>query len=155
MMWILLIFFTISDVFSREPHPFASDGCTLVPDGTFRDPDRWRDCCVGHDLRLWGGGTNDQRLKADEDLRSCLKERANPLIAQLYFLGVRLGARSPWKISSKKWGNAWGPTFSSRRLSQDEIQLLLSALEQMDLSEELRFEYRQLLLDMPENKTNE
>ncbi len=37
--------------------PFTSDGCSLAPDGTLSDVEKWRPCCVAHDKIYWLGGT--------------------------------------------------------------------------------------------------
>ena len=57
--------------------PFVSDGCTMAPDGTFKNPEKWRDCCVEHDLWFWGGGTKEQRQTADKSLKICIQNKSN------------------------------------------------------------------------------
>ena len=97
---------------SYELKPFESDGCSMWPDGNYRQ------CCVEHDRAYHAGGTKEQRRAADEVLRDCvegnvfewLKSRRYSYAtscwlaaryADLVFLGVRLGG-GPWMP-------AWGP----------------------------------------------
>jgi len=49
--------------------PFATDGCTLFPNGTSEYKELWLGCCVKHDRKYWMGGTKAERLKADRELR--------------------------------------------------------------------------------------
>ena len=44
---------------------FKSDGCSLFVDGTFKDRDLWKGCCVEHDVAYWQGGTKKERKQAD------------------------------------------------------------------------------------------
>lgn len=66
----------------KIPASFKSDGCTMVPDFNFRQ------CCRLHDYAL-----NDSDISshaADVMLRECISDNANPIIAWVYFIGVRL-----------------------------------------------------------------
>lgn len=60
-----------------------TDGCTIVPDFDFRG------CCVTHDICYETGGSSRDRLRCDLDLRNCIADRGHPLLAQIYFAGVR------------------------------------------------------------------
>lgn len=40
-----------------ELSSFTSDGCSLFIDGTFENPELWKDCCFKHDIAYWKGGT--------------------------------------------------------------------------------------------------
>jgi hypothetical protein len=144
---MIFMFFSLSDVHAQDPIRFSSDGCTLSPDGTMREPEKWKECCVAHDLSLWGGGTKSERKLADLALKSCLEVKANKLIAQIYWIGVRLGNLSPWKIPTKRWGNAWGENAGYRNLSHDEIELLIRELDHIDIAIELKDSYRSDLLN--------
>ena len=144
MIWMIL---ALSLHAQAKPllRPFATDGCTLSPDGTLQRPNLWRPCCVAHDLRLWGGGTQVQRDDADRKLRTCVKELAGSTIADIIWGGVRAGTLSPIRIPSKVWGNAWYDRSGYRELSQHEIQLLIDELPEVDIPETLRDTYRQEL----------
>lgn len=131
---------------SAELRRFESDGCTMSPDGTPRKPRLWRDCCVEHDLRFWGGGTVSEREYADQRLRSCVEAKAGPKVAELFFRGVQLGSLSPWKIPSKRWGNAWFERAGYRELGHAEVGQLLIELERLELTPQQREDFRQELL---------
>ena len=81
-----------------EYDPSKSDGCTLAPDGT------WRQACVDHDRAYFYGGSRADRLAADKKLRSdMIAQGAAPAVAGLYYHGVRAGG-SPLLPSPWKWG---------------------------------------------------
>lgn len=122
--------------------PFSTDGCTLSPDGTPARPSLWRACCVAHDLRLWGGGTREQRDSADLKLRSCVRERAGATVADIIYGGVRAGTYSPIRIPSKVWGNAWYERAGYRVLAPHEVQLLIDQLPELPIPDSLRETYR-------------
>ncbi len=124
-----------------ELRPFATDGCTLSPDGTPRNRTLWRECCVAHDLRLWGGGTKTERVDADEKLFSCVEEKAGRTIAKIFLAGVRLGSHSPYKIPAKVWGNAWYDRSGYRELPSAEILQLIDELPLIDVPAEIREAY--------------
>ncbi len=44
---------------------FSSDGCSLLMDGTFENPELWKECCLTHDIAYWKGGTEENRHEAD------------------------------------------------------------------------------------------
>lgn len=87
--------------------PFRSDGCSLFPDGTIKDRNLWCDCCLEHDIAYWRGGTEEERIKADEALKSCVeKKTGSPELAQVMYQGVRLGG-SPAFLTWYRWGYGW------------------------------------------------
>ena len=70
------------------PADFKSDGCSLFPDGNYRD------CCVEHDKAYYVGGSWQQRLRADSKLFACVTRHAgiqNKLVAPFMWIGVRVG----------------------------------------------------------------
>ncbi len=79
--------------------PFASDGCTLVPDFDFRH------CCVEHDKAYWLGGTPRDRAVADRRLKACISRR-HPFVGAVYYVGVRSFGHRFWP-GNRKWGWAW------------------------------------------------
>lgn len=86
---------------------FASDGCSLFPDGNARDPQLWCECCYQHDLAYWRGGTQEDRLHADEQLRACVKAKTgDAALAQTMFVGVRSGG-APVFPTGYRWGYGW------------------------------------------------
>jgi hypothetical protein len=75
-----------------------SDGCTLSPDGS------WRQACVTHDRAYYYGGSAADRQRADQQLRTdMIAQGASPAVAGLYYAGVRAGGVPgtglPWE-----WG---------------------------------------------------
>ncbi len=86
---------------------FTSDGCSLFPDGSPADPNKWCDCCFRHDIAYWKGGTTGERLQADQTLRDCVQERTgNSALAKMMFDGVRLGGH-PAFPNWYRWGYGW------------------------------------------------
>ena len=84
----------------EPPTKFHTGGCSGAPDFNFHG------CCVTHDLAYWRGGSCRERLEADRVLRSCISDAGHPVLARIYFLGVRVGGapalRTPWR-----WGFGW------------------------------------------------
>ena len=87
--------------------PFTTDGCSSIsPDGTWRDPKKWRHCCVDHDKEYWVGGTKQERWIADKELQKCIAKTGHPKYAKVAFLGVQLGGH-PYSKKSYRWGYGW------------------------------------------------
>jgi hypothetical protein len=87
--------------------PFTTDGCSSFPDRAPVGTADWCHCCLRHDLAYWRGGTADERLKADEDLRSCVQAASGSAeLGDLMFTGVRVGG-TPYSIASYRWGYGW------------------------------------------------
>ena len=98
--------------------PFTTDGCSLFPDRA--GAVEWCDCCLVHDLVYWRGGTEAERLKADEDLRACVaRASGSEVLAGTMFAGVRAGG-SPSLNTPFRWGygRATGKLYEA--LSADE-----------------------------------
>ncbi len=92
--------------------PFRSDGCTFFPDSwdigdgemvSLLPP------CVDHDYAYWVGGTEADRLKADETLRDRVDALGGP--GNLMYWGVRIGGGRAWPVSPMPnrhhWGYGW------------------------------------------------
>ncbi len=87
--------------------PFYTDGCSLVPDGKPGDPRLWCECCFTHDIAYWRGGTEAERLAADEALRACvLHKTGDARLAGAMFEAVRLGG-APVFPNWYRWGYGW------------------------------------------------
>jgi hypothetical protein len=87
--------------------PFTSDGCTLFPDGTPGDHRLWCGCCFAHDIAYWRGGTEAERLRADQALRACVLEKTgDPRVATMMYDGVRLGGSAAFP-NWYRWGYGW------------------------------------------------
>lgn len=90
---------------ASELRPFTTDGCSLFPDRAGGAD--WCHCCVAHDRLYWRGGPADQRLQADQALRSCVRAAANsPALADMMYAGVRLGG-SAYLPTWFRWGYGW------------------------------------------------
>jgi hypothetical protein len=76
--------------------PFTTDGCSLWPDGS------WRQCCLVHDVSYWCGGPS-ARAEVDRELRSCVTAVSNRTNAFLMYAGIRLGG-SRWLPFPWRWG---------------------------------------------------
>jgi hypothetical protein len=76
---------------------------------------------VAHDLAYWRGGTAEERLRADEELRACVAQKTgNPGLANLMFVGVRAGG-GPELATSYRWGYGWPPGRGYQALSPSEL----------------------------------
>jgi hypothetical protein len=143
---LFLLTLICSQVFANDNlTSFTSDGCTLSPDGTPAQPNLWRECCVEHDLWFWGGGTKEQRILADNNLKSCIAEKSSRFISAIYLFGVQVGRLSPFKIKNKKWGNGW--IHSSKRenyftLSKEQVSLILDQLNTIQINPQILLKYR-------------
>lgn len=74
-------------VFVREM--LKPGGCTLVPDFGFRS------CCDQHDRDYTEQVLT--RLEADKRLRDCIRAAGNPVLAEIYFAGVRVFGGVFWR----------------------------------------------------------
>jgi hypothetical protein len=106
--------------------PFTSDGCSAFPDGTFDEKKLWLSCCTAHDLAYWAGGTYEERLQADKELRQCVLTVGKPLVSNLMMAGVRVGG-TPYLPTRFRWGYGWPyprgyKAISAKERLQVEIQ---------------------------------
>ena len=111
---------------------FKSDGCSMFPDGSYYN------CCYVHDVAYWPGGTADERKKADEDLRACVRGiTGSGFLAGLMYWGVRMGG-GPAHDTTYRWGFGWpfpyrsdyGPlTPEERKQVADKTRTLCASLE--------------------------
>ncbi|MBI3774028.1 MAG: FAD-binding oxidoreductase [Gammaproteobacteria bacterium] len=122
LMSVLLSSCTVSPTLKD----FTSDGCSLFPNGTARDPKLWCECCYQHDLAYWRGGTDIERLQADEQLRQCVTSKTgDAALAETMFLGVRSGG-APLFPTGYRWGYGWNygrgyaPLSSSEQAQVDD-----------------------------------
>ena len=80
------------------PLGFKTDGCSMFPDGNYRD------CCVAHDVDYYKGGKG--RRASDKRLYRCVKSKKgwqNKFIAPLMYIGVRVGGVS-FLPTPFRWG---------------------------------------------------
>jgi hypothetical protein len=103
--------------------PFATDGCSLYPDGTSEYRDLWLHCCRRHDRKYWLGGTRAERLKADIELRDCVAAVGQPRIAERMLRGVRAGG-TPYLPTRFRWGYGWRYLRGYKPLTDSEKKLI-------------------------------
>ena len=103
-----------------ELKDFTSDGCSMFPDKSLILEQDWCECCFVHDIAYWKGGTEEERLLADEALRDCVfKQTGNKMLADTIFHGVRLGG-SPYFYNWYRWGYGWSYERKYQPLTHDE-----------------------------------
>lgn len=110
--------------------PFTSDGCSSFPDGTLSDKELWLACCTEHDRAYWQGGTYQQRLDADKELRRCVAEIGEPAIANLMLGGVRVGG-TPIIPTPFRWGYGWDFPRGYGTLTDEEKKMVEEQLNKM------------------------
>ncbi len=104
---IMLLLASVRLSIASDLRDFKSDGCSLFPDGSIRNPAQWCECCFMHDVAYWRGGTGDDRRQADEDLRTCVfKQTGDKVLAKIMYDGVRAGGH-PVFPSWYRWGYGW------------------------------------------------
>ncbi len=116
---------------AEEIKPFTSDGCSAFPDGTIEQKQLWLACCTAHDFSYWQGGTYEERLVADQELKQCVAAVGEPEIAKLMLVGVRVGG-SPYFPTSFRWGYGWSYPRFYKALSPEE-KAQINAIKNNDL----------------------
>ena len=103
---------------------FTSDGCSLFFNGTFEDPELWKECCHKHDLAYWRGGTKEERNQADLAFKECvLKKTGNAELAEIMYQAVLVGG-SPYFPTWYRWGYGWPVGRGYQKLSKEELLLV-------------------------------
>ena len=111
---------------------FTSDGCSLFVDGTFENPELWKECCTRHDIAYWRGGTEKEREKADLVFKSCIeKKTGNSELAELMYKAVRTGGE-PYFPTWYRWGYGWPIGRGYTALSPAEEQMVKSKLKEYE-----------------------
>ncbi len=83
---------------SAVPADFKSDGCSLFPDGNYRE------CCVEHDKAYYVGGSLKERRAADKELYGCVRSKGNSkFLSSIMYIGVRVGGVS-FLPTPFRWG---------------------------------------------------
>ncbi|MGE3611564.1 MAG: FAD-binding oxidoreductase [Bacteriovoracaceae bacterium] len=93
-----------SPVVIPQVNDFYSDGCSMYPDDEkIGGKTSWIHCCFVHDIAYWMGGTSEQRMDADLELKQCVSQVTSKAHGEIVFLGVRMGGgpntKLPWR-----WG---------------------------------------------------
>ena len=109
---------------------FTSDGCSLFIDGTFEDPDLWKECCLKHDIAYWQGGTEEEREAADIAFRECVKKKTgNSELAEVMYQAVRKGG-DPYFPTWYRWGYGWPIGRGYKPLTEGEKKLAKIKIDQ-------------------------
>ena len=132
-LYLLLIFISFFSCSASTLKPFKSDGCSVFPNGTFKQQTLWLSCCEMHDFSYWKGGTYKQRMIADLELKQCVTKLGEPEIALLMLSGVRVGG-TPYLPTSFRWGYGWSYPKGYSVLTLNELK----QIEQLSIP----FEYR-------------
>lgn len=119
-LWTVAMLACCSPAGAADLKDFTSDGCSLFPDGTISDRAKWCECCLRHDIAYWRGGSEAERRKSDEELRSCvLKRTGDETLAETMYLGVRAGGH-PVFPAWYRWAYGWPYGRGYRPLSDEE-----------------------------------
>lgn len=102
---------------------FKTDGCSSFPNGTGKQQELWLSCCISHDEAYWVGGSYQERVNADKDLKDCVAEVGEPEIAQLMLAGVRVGG-TPFLPTTFRWGYGWQYPRLYRELTEQEKEIV-------------------------------
>lgn len=91
------------------------DGCTLAPDLDFTV------CCNAHDIHYWVGGSACERKIVDQNFRECIRDADHPILAEIYYYGVRLGG-TPYLPTPWRWGFGWDYPlgYSANKLNKND-----------------------------------
>lgn len=76
------------EIYTQGPvvalHNWLGDQCSFVPDFDIGH------CCVIHDMAYQAGGSEFDRKQADIAFRNCIRAEGRPLVASIYYWGVRV-----------------------------------------------------------------
>ncbi|MGZ3695396.1 MAG: hypothetical protein ACXWQO_14865 [Bdellovibrionota bacterium] len=112
-------------------HSFFTDGCSSFPDGIpLLDKNKWRKCCIEHDVVYWQGGTAEDRKNADAHLGQCVANRAGKILGGAMYLGVRIGGYEALP-TTWHWGYGWAQDRGYAPLNSEEkrqVQALITAI---------------------------
>ena len=65
-------------------HTWLGEQCSFVPDLDVGE------CCADHDIAYQIGGSETDRGDADLAFRTCIRSEGRPIVAFIYYWGVRL-----------------------------------------------------------------
>ena len=106
----------------------------MFVDGTFEDPELWKECCLKHDIAYWQGGTKEEREAADIAFRECVqKKTGNAELAELMYQAVRTGGE-PYYPTWYRWGYGWPIGRGYKSLSKSEMLQVETKLEKYHLN---------------------
>ena len=121
-----------TSVENNSIHNFTSDGCSMSPDGSvILVKTEFIPCCVQHDVAYWAGGTAQQKLEADNNLRICITQNSNAFVGSIYYRSVRF-AGGPHLPTAFHWGYGWEKRRLYRALSTEEKQMAQEKLTRVN-----------------------
>lgn len=104
---------------------FATDGCSMYPDGEFMYSANWNHCCIGHDISYWYGGTRAEKNKADLELNKCVSKLTSGKHGRAMELGVAIGGSASWGFPWS-WGYGWEKSDRYIPVSSNKSKMILS-----------------------------
>lgn len=125
-MFLFVVLGGVDNVFALEA--FVSDGCSRFPNGTVAHKNLWLACCVEHDKSYWRGGSYQERLVADQELRDCVAETGQPFVGEIMLGGVRAGG-SPFFPTDYRWGYGWPYPRGYKILTETELEQIEQMLK--------------------------
>jgi len=69
------------------------------------------------------GGTYQERLEADRELKACVAQVGEPIIAKIMLAGVRVGG-TPYLPTTFRWGYGWPYLRGYKALTKEERELV-------------------------------
>lgn len=133
LLWFMVVACGSQEIKIEPPElelaDFTSDGCSLFIDGTFENPELWKECCLLHDMAYWRGGTEEERKQADLAFKACVEKKTeDPVLANLMYEAVRAGG-APHFPTWYRWGYGWPIGRGYKALTPEEEQLVEQKLE--------------------------
>ncbi len=136
--------------FQLALYPFTTDGCSRYQEGPQVDPTRWEHCCVSHDVAYWLGGTEDERLNADIELRECVAASGHRTQAQIMYAGTRLGG-GPLRHTTYRWGYGWNRVRDYHELTEQEKEMAFSMYGENLVDLKNAIDNRQYKIEVPQS----
>jgi hypothetical protein len=127
IIFLLSFFFVASSSLADDINSFTSDGCSEFPNGTLKQKELWLACCTAHDFTYWQGGTYEERVNADQELKYCVVKVGEPAVAALMLAGVRVGG-TPYFPTSFRWGYGWSYLRGYKAVTPEEYKKIEAAL---------------------------
>ncbi|MEZ4104086.1 MAG: hypothetical protein R3B60_02240 [Candidatus Paceibacterota bacterium] len=93
---------------TTPPREFKQDGCTLFPDKVFGSD--FSEACLKHDIAYWHGGSEEERKKADTELRLNIADSGISGYYLQYFVyyGTQIfGDTWLTRLFEANWGFGW------------------------------------------------
>lgn len=108
--------------------PFTSDGCSGSPDAIMGVS--IVHCCIAHDFEYWLGGTEKDKVDADQALASCITTALGgdySIVGDIYKMGVEMGGEPVYFESLNspfdwRWAYGWQSDYGYTTLTHAELQ---------------------------------